>query len=126
MDLDQRAEALYADWLDRLVRIAFGVSLVALLLYVSGALESYVPLSALPELWRLPLAQYLERSASPTGWGWIALVRHGDYLNLVAIALFALIVLVSYLRLIPALPRLQAAIAAAQVLVLLAAMSGLF
>lgn len=126
MDLDQRAEALYADWLDRLVRIAFSVSLVTLLLYISGALEPYVPLSALPELWRLPLAQYLERSASPTGWGWITLTRHGDYLNLVAIALFALIVLVSYLRLIPALPRLQAALAAAQVLVLLAAMSGLF
>lgn len=122
MDLDHE---VYARWLDRLVRIAFGVAVVTLLLYVSGVLPPHVPLEALPELWRLPLARYLERSASPTGWEWIALVRHGDYLNMVAIALFALIVPISYLRIIPTLPRLQAAIAAAQVLVLLAAMSGL-
>jgi hypothetical protein len=122
MDLEHE---LYARWLDWLVRIAFAVASVTFVLYVSGVLSPHVPLAALPELWRLPLAQYLERSASPTGWGWIALVRHSDYLNLAAIALFALIVLISYLRLIWVLPRLQAALAGAQVLVLLAAISGL-
>ena len=123
MDLDHE---IYARWLDRLTRIAFAVASVTFLLYVSGAISPHVPLAALPELWRLPLAQYLERSGSPTGWQWLALARRGDYLNLVAIALFALIVLISYLRLIWVLPRLQAALAGAQVLVLLAAMSGLF
>ena len=48
-----------------------------------------------------------------------------DYLNLAAVALFALMTLVCYLRVIPLLPRLQAAFALAQVLVLLAAISGL-
>jgi len=118
-------EDLYADWLDRLARIAFVVSVATLLIYLSGALEPFVPLAELPELWRLPLAQYLERSGAPTGWAWIGHLRYGDYLNLAAIALFALIALVSYLRIIPVLPRLQAALAVAQVLVLLAAMSGL-
>lgn len=83
-------------------------------------------------LWRLPLAQYLERTAVPTGWSWVGLVDRGDYLNLVAIAFFAAITLICYLRVLPALlqpgMRLQAALAAIQilVLVLLAAMSGLF
>ncbi|MGH8723419.1 MAG: hypothetical protein ACREU1_01060 [Burkholderiales bacterium] len=128
MDIDDnpRNHDLYARWVDGLVRIAFAVSTVTFALYAFGVLAPHVELAALPELWRLPLAQYLERSGSPTGWQWIALVRRGDYLNLAAIALFGLIVLVSYLRIIPVLPRLQAALAAAQVLVLLAAMSGVF
>lgn len=127
---DQRVQELYARWLDALARIAFAVSAATLLVYLSGALAPQVPLAELPGLWHLPLAQYLERSAAPTGWSWIGLVGYGDYLNLVAIAFFAAITLLCYLRLLPALlqpgMRLQAALAAIQVLVLLAAMSGLF
>ena len=128
MDLDQdgRAETLYAAWLDWLVRVAFGVSLGAFALYASGALEPAVPLAALPELWRLPLDQYLARTGSPTGWRWLGFTSYSDYLNLAAIALYALITLVCYLRVIAALPRLHAALAGVQAAVLLAAMSGLF
>ena len=136
MDLNQLDEQdlavqdLYARWLDWLVGAAFAVSAVTLLVYLTGLLPPQVPLAALPELWRLPLAQYLERTGAPTGWGWTALVGRGDYLNLIAIGFFAVIILLCYLRIVPALlrpgTRLQAALALAQVLVLLAAMSGVF
>ena len=122
MDLDQD---IYARWLDRLVRVAFVIAAVTFALYVFGLLPPYVALEALPELWRLPLPQYLERSGAPVGWDWVWLVARADYLNLAVVALFALMTLVCYLRIIPLLPRLQAALALAQVLVLLAAMSGL-
>ena len=122
MDLDHD---LYARWLDRMVRAAYVLTAVALALYVFGVLRPYVPLETLPSLWRLPLAQYLERSGAPVGWAWLPLVGRADYLNLAAVALFALMTLVCYLRVIPLLPRLQAVLALVQVLVLLAAMSGL-
>ena len=122
MDLDHDT---YALWLDRMVRVAFVLTAAVFALYVLRVLPAYVPLDALPALWRLPLAQYLERSGAPVGWAWLPLVGRADYLNLAAVALFALMTLVCYLRVIPLLPRLQAAFALAQVLVLLAAISGL-
>ena len=122
MDLDHDT---YARWLDRMVRVAFVLTAAVFALYVLGVLPAYVPLDTLPSLWRLPLAQYLERSGAPIGWDWLPLVGRADYLNLAAVALFALMTLVCYLRVIPLLPRLQMAFALAQVLVLLAAMSGL-
>jgi hypothetical protein len=122
MDLDHDT---YARWLDRMVRVAYLLTTAVFALYVLRVLPAYVPLDTLPSLWRLPLAQYLERSGAPVGWGWLPLVGRADYLNLAAVALFALMTLVCYLRVIPLLPRLQVAFAVAQVLVLLAAMSGL-
>ena len=122
MDLDHDT---YARWLDRMVRVAFVLTAAVFALYVLRVLPAFVALDALPSLWRLPLAQYLERSGAPVGWAWLPLVGRADYLNLAAVALFALMTLVCYLRVIPLLPRLQAAFALAQVLVLLAAMSGL-
>ena len=124
MDLD-RDHDVYARWLDRLVRVAFLIAAIAFALYVSGLLAPYVGLTELPQLWRLPLPEYLARSGAPTGWAWLPLISRGDYLNLGALALFALMTLICLLRVIPLLPRLQAAIAVAQVLVLLAAISGL-
>lgn len=122
MDLDHDT---YARWLDRMVRVAFVLTAAVFALYVLRVLPAYVPLDTLPSLWQLPLAQYLERSGAPIGWDWLPLVARADYLNLAAVALFALMTLVCYLRVIPLLPRLQAAFALAQVLVLLAAISGL-
>ena len=122
MDLDHD---VYARWLDRLVRVAFVLAAVSLALYVSGVLPPYVPLDTLPSLWHLPLPDYLARTGAPVGWNWLPLITRGDYLNLAAVALFALMTLVCYLRVMPLLPRLQAALAVAQVLVLLAAISGL-
>lgn len=129
MDMN-RIEATYARWLDVAARAGFVVSLCAFLLYVSGALQPYVPLQQLPQLWGLPVARFLEATGAPAGWGWLALIARADYLNLAAVALFGLVTLACYLRIIPMLlrsgERLQAAIAIAQVVVLAAAASGLF
>jgi len=123
-------QEVYARWLDALTGIAFVFSVLALALYLTGVLAPFVAPQALVELWRLPVDQYLARAGAPSGWGWLSLVGRGDYLNLAAICLFALISLVCCARVIPAFLRrgepLHAALAAAQVLVLLAAALNLF
>ena len=72
-----------------------------------------------------PVAAYRAASGAPEGWGWLVLLGHGDYLAFAACALFAGITLLCYLRVLPALvarrDRIYAAIAAAQLGVLLAA-----
>jgi hypothetical protein len=125
---DAEIQELYARWLDRLTKAAFVLSLATFVIYVTGALPAYVPLASLPDVWHLPLAQYLERTGAPTGWTWVDLIGRADYLNLVPIALFALVSLLCYVRIMPLLlrpgARLHAALTIAQVLVLLAAASG--
>jgi len=123
-------ELIYARWLDAAAKTAFIFSVVAFALYVSGLLPPLVPHDALPGLWNLPVDAFLQRSGAPAGWGWLAFFDRGDYLNLACLAFLACVTLVCYLRIVPALlregARLEAAIAAAQVAVLLAAISGVF
>ena len=127
MDLMQ---ATYARWLDVATRIGFAVSLAAFLVYVSGAIEPFVPLERLPQLWSLSAAQYAAATGTPTGWGWLTLLARSDYLNLAAIALFGVVTLACYARIVPLLfsagERPQAWIALAQALVLAAAAAGVF
>jgi len=123
-------QAIYARWLDIATRIGFAVSLAAFLVYVTGVVEPFIPLERLPQLWTLPAARFAEATGAPKGWGWLALLGSADYLNLAAIALFGLVTLACYARIVPVLfsagERLQAWIALAQVLVLAAAAVGIF
>ena len=127
---DLAVQRLYARWLDAGTRLSFTLSLAAFLLYLSGLLPAYLPLQRLPELWSLPVDQMLARTGVPVGWSWLGLVGYGDYLNLACVALIGFVTPLCYLRILPLLlqlhERLQAALAALQIVVLLAAASGLF
>jgi hypothetical protein len=130
-DHDSHVQALYARWLDIGTRMSFAASLVAFLLYVSGAIPAYIPLEALPRYWGLPVGEFLRQTGAPSGWGWLRHLGGGaEYLNLACMALIGLVTLVCYVRVVPALlalgERLQAALAVLQVLVLAAAVSGVF
>ena len=123
-------QATYARWLDTATRVGFAVSLAAFLVYLSGIIEPFVPLEQLPQLWGLSAARYAEVTGAPAGWGWLTLLARSDYLNLAAVALFGVVTLACYARIVPLLfaagERLQAWIALAQVLVLAAAAAGVF
>lgn len=98
----QQAEAaryaLLLDWGTRLGVLALLLSFAA---YLFGLLPPNVPLEQLPEVWSLPVSEYLQRTAMPTGWGWLALVHKGDLSNLIGIALLASCSLPPLLGLIP-------------------------
>jgi hypothetical protein len=121
---------IYARWLERGSKLAFAFALLALALYLSGALAPLVPLEELPRLWTLPAAELARQVQAPTGWAWLPLVRYGDYLNLLGISVFALLALVCTARVIPTFfargERALALLAALQALVLLAAALHLF
>lgn len=122
------AQHVYARWLELGSRTIFALALVSLVVYATGLLAPAVPLDQLPRLWSLPAAQYLREAGLPGGWGWLRLVRFGDYLNLLPIALFSVLSLVCSARVVPAFARsgerTQAWLAALQVVILLAAASG--
>jgi hypothetical protein len=128
---DALVQELYARWLDVGTRASFAASLVAFLLYVSGAVPAYLPLEALPRYWSLPVGEFLRQTGAPSGWDWVSQLGGGaEYLNLACIALLGVVTALCYARIVPALlalgERLQATLAIVQVAVLLAAASGLF
>lgn len=119
------AQEIYARWLEIGAKIAFAFALVSLALYLGGVLPPLVPLAELPHLWTLSAADLMRQAHEPDGWGWLRFVRYGDYLNVLAIALFPLLALLCTARVVPVFlrkgERLQAVLALLQVLVLLAA-----
>ena len=130
-DNEAQVQEIYADWLDVGTRASFAASLVAFLVYVSGAVPSYLPLESLPKYWGLPVGEFLRQTGAPSGWYWLTHLGGGaEYLNLACMALIGVVTLLCYMRIVPALlalgERLQAGLAIAQVAVLLAAASGFF
>jgi hypothetical protein len=119
-------ELIYARWLAACTRIALGTLIATFLAYLYGLTEPLVPPERLPALWHLPVDQFLAATGAPAGWNWLARVGWSDYMNMIGVALLCLVTVVCYLRLLchrgDAIVRL---LALAQVLVLLAAASGL-
>jgi hypothetical protein len=79
----------YARVLDAASRLGLLVLIVSFVAYVTGLVDSLVPPERLPELWIHPVGRYLELSQSPTGWGWLPLVRLGDMAGMLGIAILA-------------------------------------
>lgn len=118
----------YARWLAASSRLAFAAALAAFTLYASGLLASFVPFDTLAALWHLPVDEFRARTGAPARWDWLALVGYADYLNLLCVTLICSVTLACYAAMLPLLlhrgERLQAALVAAQLLVLLIAASG--
>jgi hypothetical protein len=130
MSADERAlRLLYARWLDRAAKAGFALCLCAFIVYAGGLLPSYLPASELPRYWGMSVSRFVTVTHMPHGWEWLRFLGHGDMLNLGAVALLALVTPICYARVLPRLVAerdwLQAALAAAQLLVLSAAASGL-
>ena len=125
---DRQLRELYARWLDIATKAGFAISLAAFLLYVGGVLPAYLPIEELPRYWTLPVHRFIEVTGAPSGWAWLGELGYGDGLNLAAVALLGLVTPLCYARLLPALIAerdwLQAALALAQLAVLLGAASG--
>lgn len=117
----QQAEAYrYAYLLHWGTRVGELLLVLGFVAYLFGVLKPQVPLEQLPSVWNLPLAAYLQRTATPTGWGWLALAYEGDLSNLIGIALLAGCSMLPLMGLIPLyLSRRDYAYAGICVLVLL-------
>lgn len=127
---NEREQALYARWLGAGTHLGLLVLSVAFALYAAGALDAIVPLDRLPALWSLPVGGYVAATGWPSGWGWLEALGHADCLSVAGVALLSSVTIACYARILPELlrrgERVQAALAAAQIAVLLAAASGIF
>jgi len=121
-------QRLYANLLDLMAKGGFAITVAGFLAYAFGGLPAHVPVERLPELWGLPLAEYLQKTATPTGWGWLAHLRKGEFASQAGIAILAGGSLVCLAALIPVYARrgdrVYAAICTIEIAILLLAASG--
>jgi hypothetical protein len=122
-------QLIYARWLAIGSRVALLLLVATFAAYALGLVPPLVAPAALAEAWRLPVRDFMAATGAPSGWGWLALLGKGDYLNMVGVALLGAVSLVCYLRILVHYVRkgetALAWLAVAQVLVLAAAASGL-
>lgn len=97
-NLHEQAE--YGVLLEKLVNLGMIFLLVAFALYMTGYLEPLVPISELPEAWKLPLNDFIAQTGAPTGWSWLDHILTGDYLNFAGIAFLAGVTGICYLLLL--------------------------
>ena len=122
-------QLIYAKSLNWGMIIGFFALTTAFLLYMFGVLPNFVPIEDLPNHWGKNVHSFNHDLHTPTGWGWLAYVGTGDYLNFVGIAFLAGLTVVCYLAIIPTLVRKKdhayLVIAVVEVAVLLLAASGI-
>ena len=118
----------YAAILKHGVRVSLTVLVATYLIYITRLMPPRVAPGELAQYWHLPADRYTEVLGIPHGWGWLGLLNHGDFLNFIGIAMLGLLTVVAFLNLLPSYLAKRnwafAGIVALQVIVLLAAASG--
>jgi hypothetical protein len=118
----------YARVLDVATKAGLLVLVAGFAAYAAEWIPAHVPMTQLAALWGLPLAEYLEATATPTGWGWIVHLPKGEFASLAGIAMLAGCSLACLLAVIPLYARrgdrVYAAICAAEIALLILAASG--
>jgi len=124
-------QQLYARLLDVGAKTGFAALVAGFVAYVAGWVPAHVPVDQLAGLWRLPLAEYLKATGTPTGWGWIVHLPKGEFTSLAGIALLSGCSLVALLAVIPVYlkrgdrgDRIYAALCVGEIALLLLAASG--
>ncbi len=127
-DLQSSEQLRYARWIDWGSRIGLVALVVLFVAYGAGFAEPHVPHTRLPEVWNLPVAEFLAATGMPTGWAWLGHVHRADIANLLGIALLTGCSVLALLAVLPLYlrrgDRAYAAIVVAEVIVLLLAASG--
>ncbi len=119
----------YANILNYGMWIGLAVAVVTFIVYVSGVLPTFVPIEDMPKYWGMKAGDYIHTLNAPTGWGWVAFIGKGDYLNFIGIAMLAGLTVLCYLIIIPILMKKKdtpyVIIAILEVAVLVLAASGI-
>jgi hypothetical protein len=69
-------------------------------IYLTGLLPAHVDMQLISANWGKGIHEYLEITHSPNGWGWIALLGRGDFLNFIGFVLLGTMTIICYLVLV--------------------------
>lgn len=84
---------LYCSW----AAIIFMV--VTFILYMAGFLNPVIQPSLMPQYWGMSVHEYTLATHAATGWSWLSMINHMDYLNLIGLAFLGTVSMLGYLSL---------------------------
>jgi hypothetical protein len=122
-------QLIYAGVLEKGMKVGLIGLFITCAIYMSRIMPATVPVDEISRYWSMSVSDYMHATGLHAGWGWLANVGKGDFLNFVPIAILAGITIACYISIIPVLlrknDRIYAVISVLEVLVLLVAASGI-
>ena len=130
-------QIIYANILEKGMFLGLGCLVVTFGLYVFGIIPSAIPLTEVSKYWSQDAHSYLAAinrdflhlEHPPMGWTWLTLLKKGDFLNFLSIAMLAGLTILCYLAIIPSLLKKKDAayvwMTIAEIAILVLAASGI-
>jgi hypothetical protein len=91
----------YATLLNWGARSGLAILIISFLAYTLGWIPARIPLEQMPNLWHLPVNEYLKQTNVPTGWAWLGRLGEGEYAGLFGIAWLSGCSLICLVAIIP-------------------------
>jgi hypothetical protein len=128
-DYGSPEQNLYARWLDVGSKVGFAALIVTFFVHAFELVPPGIALEHLPLYWHLSVDEFIALTGAPKGWTWVARLGEGDLLNFIGVAILGTVTILCYARVllvyVRARERALALICAAEILVLIAAVSGI-
>ncbi len=122
-------QLLYARILEIGMYIGLLILFVTFGLYAFGILDPYIPLDEISNYWSMNVNDYLEHAEIKAGWAWLGMLKYGDFINFIGVAILAGVTIICYAAIVPTLlknnDKVYAILAVIEVIILSAAASGI-
>ena len=122
-------QLLYAKILERGMYIGLLVLFVTFGLYAFGIVDPYIPLDKISNYWSMNVNDYLKHAEIKAGWAWLGMLKYGDFINFIGVAMLAGVTIFCYAAIVPTLlknnDKVYAVLAVLEVIILSAAASGI-
>jgi hypothetical protein len=122
-------QILYARILEKGMYLGLLILFITYALYVFGIMDPYIPLDKISDYWSMNVHDYLEHAEIKNGWAWLGMLKYGDFINFIGVALLAGVTIICYAAIVPTLLKnkdtVYAILAVIEVIILGAAASGI-
>ena len=122
-------QILYAKILEKGMYLGLLILFITYALYVFGIMDPYIPLDKISDYWSMNVHDYLEHAEIKNGWAWLGMLKYGDFINFIGVALLAGVTVICYAAIVPTLLKskdtVYAVLAVIEVVILSAAASGI-
>ena len=122
-------QVLYARILEIGMYLGLLVLFVTFGLYAFGIVDPYIPLDKISNYWSMNVNDYLEHAEIKAGWAWLGMLKYGDFINFIGVAMLAGVTIICYAAIVPTLlknnDKVYAVLAVLEVIILSAAASGI-
>ena len=122
-------QLLYAKILEKGMYLGLLILFITFGLYTFGVIDPYIPLNKISKYWSYNVNDYLQHAEIKAGWAWLGMLKYGDFINFIGVAILAGVTIICYAVIVPTLLRnkdvVYAILAVLEVIILSAAASGL-